>query len=68
MSVRATRMFARRAETTNLALTSIHDFLITIIDINKAIKYLDSLDLEESFYYIKVTKEFSINVFYYQDN
>ncbi len=53
-------MFARRAETTNLAQTSIHDFLTTMTDIDKAIEYLDSLGPGEFFCYTRVAEEFGV--------
>ncbi len=50
VSVRATRMFAQRAELINLAYTSLHNISTTIALINNIIKYLDSLELGASFY------------------
>ncbi len=44
VSVRATRMFAQRAELINSAYSSLRNISTNIDYINKAIKYLDSLE------------------------
>ncbi len=60
VSVRATRMFAQRAESTNSAYTSPHDISTTMAPINDAIEYLDSLEPGASFCWTEVAKKFGV--------